>query len=476
MISRFCFSHNPILMKLFTKKTAFNADTFTPVGMFLKLRNHYSKIALLESNDYRNRSESKSFLAFNPLIELRIEKDNLNLFVLDKLEKSLTLSETENLPKAIQNLMLEIELDLSISVFNGFFGFIGFEFAHLLEKHIQKRESSLNVPDFQSFVYEFVIVLDHFKNEGYVLHNQFEDKFEEVCKPLELLQNKSHTPLYFELVGEESSSLTDNDYLDLVQKAKEHCKRGDVFQLVLSRDFSQGYFGDDFEVYRSLRNLNPSPYLFYFDFGTHRILGSSPEAQLKVEKQQAEIHPIAGTVRKTGNETEDKLAIDFLIADKKENAEHTMLVDLARNDLSRNCTDVKVQKYKEIQHFSHVIHLVSKVVGTQKEGKSLMDLFANSFPAGTLSGTPKPKALELIAKYEKTTRDYYGGTLGFMNTDGLMNFAIVIRSVLSKNQRLHYRAGAGIVLHSNEESELQEINNKLGAIRKALTLASIKKN
>ncbi|MFN5417247.1 MAG: anthranilate synthase component I family protein [Flavobacteriia bacterium] len=458
-------------MKIFTQKTVFNTDTFTPVGMFLNLRNHFSKIALLESNDYRDRSESKSFLALNPLLEIRVQNNLLELILGDKVLQSYDLNSIIFLPEKLNEIIGQIDLDLSLSEFNGFFGFVGFEFAHLIEKHILKRKSSLDIPDLQLYIYEYVVVLDHFKNEGYILHNQFKNEFPLKSKPLELLQNKSHTPLYFEKIGEEKSSFSDEEYMNLVSKAKEHCKRGDVFQLVLSRDFSQAYFGDDFEVYRSLRNLNPSPYLFYFDFGTHRIFGSSPEAQLKINKQKAEIHPIAGTVKKTGDSEVDEKSVSFLIADKKENAEHTMLVDLARNDLSKNCTDVKVEKYKEIQEFSHVIHLVSKVTGIQKEKNSVLDLFANTFPAGTLSGTPKPKALELIAKYEKTTRDYYGGAIGFMNSAGILNFAIVIRSILSKNQTLHYRAGAGIVIHSDERGELNEITNKLGAIRKALELA-----
>jgi anthranilate synthase component 1 len=277
--------------------------------------------------------------------------------------------------------------------------------------------------------------------------------------------------LPFETVGKEQSPISDNEFLQLVDTANNHILKGDVFQLVFSREFSVPYFGDDFQVYRELRTLNPSPYLFYADLETHRILGSSPEKQLQIRNGTAEINPIAGTVRKSGDDEIDKREIEHLITDVKENAEHTMLVDLARNDLSKYCSKVMVTSYKEVQHFSHVIHLVSKVMGEQGEESSL-SVFNGTFPAGTLSGTPKPKALELIEKYEPGKRDYYGGAIGFINFNGDVNLAIIIRSIFSRNNILHYRAGAGIVMDSVPESELQEVENKLGAVRMAIQKAS----
>src|SRR5699024_4602268 len=287
----------------------------------------------------------------------------------------------------------------------------------------------------------------------------------------QLLKSKNFSSYNFEKVGTPSSKLKDQDYKALVEKAKEHCNRGDVFQLVLSRRFEQQFKGDEFNVYRALRSINPSPYLFYFDYGDFKIFGSSPEAQLVVKDNRAEIHPIAGTFKRTGNDEEDAHSARALAEDEKENAEHVMLVDLARNDLSRNGTEVTIEKYKEIQYFSHVIHLVSKVSALKKPQVSTMQLVADTFPAGTLSGSPKPKALELINVYENTHRSFYGGAIGFMDFDGNYSHAITIRTFLSKDHRLHYQAGAGIVSASKEENELQEVYNKLRALETALQMA-----
>ncbi|MES2588577.1 MAG: anthranilate synthase component I family protein [Bacteroidota bacterium] len=458
-------------MNVFTKRTVFNTDTFTPIGIFLALRNHYSKIALLESNDYHDRTDSKSFIGMNPLAEIVVKNKVLSLIVGDETLKEIKITKETKLISEIQNCIEFFKFQDVEKQFNGFFGSVSFEFSLFIENQILKKESDLDFPDFQFFLFQYIIVLDHFKDNGILLENSFENSFSEENFPLQLIQKKNHTDLYFELVGEESSSLSDEDFRQFVVKAKNHCTHGDVFQLVLSRNFKQRYFGDDFEVYRSLRRLNPSPYLYYFDFETHRILGSSPEAQLKISDKIAEIHPIAGTVRKSFNLVEDLKAIEFLKNDAKENAEHTMLVDLARNDLSKSCTNVRVEKFKEIQHFSHVIHLVSKVSAKLNDSSSNLELFSDSFPAGTLSGTPKPKALELISTYELKTRDFYGGAIGHIGVDGSLNLAIIIRSILSKNNELHYRAGAGIVIHSNPESELQEVNNKLKAVKNAILQA-----
>lgn len=256
-----------------------------------------------------------------------------------------------------------------------------------------------------------------------------------------------------------------------MKKAKEHCFRGDVFQLVLSRRFFQNFKGDEFNVYRTLRSINPSPYLFFFDYGDFKIFGSSPEAQLIVQDGKAEIHPIAGTFKKTGDDKKDLISAKELAKDPKENSEHVMLVDLARNDLSRNGTNVVVEKNREIQFYSHVIHLVSKVTCKMKTTTNTFRVVADTFPAGTLSGAPKHKALQLIDKYEKIKRNFYGGAIGYMDFNGNFNHAIIIRSFLSLNNQLHYQAGAGIVADSIPESELQEVYNKLGALDKALIQA-----
>lgn len=462
-------------MNIYSKTSTCKTDTLTPVGVFLNLRNHYTKIALLESNDYSLRSESKSFIAFDPLVEVILKDYKLTLSIENEMVEEVDLAGFPDVIKRVEEVLSRFK-PVSDLPFNGFLGAVGFEFALYTEKHIQKVESDLDHPDLQLILFKNILVMDHFTNDSCLIQNSLTPDFTQALDPDSLLKFTPNTSLYFEPVGEESSSITDTEFKQLVSLAKRECEDGNVFQLVFSRDFKQAFFGDDFEVYRALRTLNPSPYLFYFDFETHRIMGSSPEAQLKINNLKAEIHPIAGTVKKTGDEEKDREQIAFLLADTKENAEHTMLVDLARNDLSKKCHTVKIEKLKEIQQFSHVIHLVSKVTGYLQDQHQAFELFTDTFPAGTLSGTPKPRALELISKHEKTSRDYYGGALGFFGFNGDVNAAITIRSMLSKGNTLHYRAGAGIVLHSDEDSELQEITNKLGAVRKAIRVAAQSKS
>lgn len=466
---------NTMNTNIYSIQTKIDTDTLTPVGAFLNLRNHYSKIALLESNDYTLRSESKSFIAFDPLIELILKDAILEIIIENETTKKVDFSKKTNILACIEDEINQFKPTKELP-FNGFLGSVSFEFSHYFERHILKPKSDLDFPDVHLILFKNILVIDHFTNDSYLIQNNLNADFNYNSFPVSLLKLPVTPSLYFETSGQETSSISDEEFKDLVRLAKKQCEDGNVFQLVFSRDFKQTFFGDDFEVYRALRKLNPSPYLFYFDFETHRILGSSPEAQLKIKNLKAEIHPIAGTVKKTGEDSIDKERIEFLLADTKENAEHTMLVDLARNDLSKKCHSVKIEKLKEVQQFSHVIHLVSKVTGFLNNQNQAFELFADTFPAGTLSGTPKPRALELISKYEKTTRDYYGGALGFFGFNGDMNAAIVIRSMLSKDNFLHYRAGAGIVLHSNEDSELQEVKNKLGAVRKAIHVATQSKS
>jgi len=331
-------------------------------------------------------------------------------------------------------------------------------------------KSNLDLPEIYYAVYQNIIAISLFNHEAHLFSHSY-DGTNNLAQIEKILKKDNTTAYTFQKKGVKTSNFSDEEFITLVNKAKKHCYRGDVFQLVLSRRFSQGFTGDEFNVYRTLRSVNPSPYLFFFDYGDYKIFGSSPEAQLVVEKGKAEIHPIAGTFKRTGNDDEDRISAERLAADPKENSEHVMLVDLARNDLSRNSTEVVVEKNREIQFFSHVIHLVSKVTGYLKPQTKTYQVVADTFPAGTLSGAPKHKALQLIECYEKTARNAYGGALGYMDFDGNFNHCIVIRSFTSKNQQLHYQAGAGIVSKSVPENELQEVYNKLGALDKALTLA-----
>jgi anthranilate synthase component 1 len=322
-------------------------------------------------------------------------------------------------------------------------------------------------------LYQYVIAFNHFKDELFILENNI-NGIESDSALLESLIRSKDVPVYpFKAKGEELSNMSDEDYMEMVKKGITSCHRGDVFQIVLSRRFQQAFTGDEFNVYRALRSINPSPYLFFFDYGDYKLMGSSPEAQLVIKNGKAIVHPIAGTFRRTGDDDKDHLAAELLAGDKKENAEHVMLVDLARNDLSRVCDDVKVSHFKEIQYYSHVIHMVSEVTGKVREGSNVFELLAKTFPAGTLSGAPKFKAMELIDSYEPTARSYYGGAIGFVGFDGSCNHAIMIRTFLSNNNTLTSQAGAGVVVASKPESELQEVNNKLGALKKAIEFAEM---
>lgn len=452
-------------MKVYSKIRSFNADTYTPVQLYLQIRHQFRNCCLLESNDYHSRKDSRSFIGFDPLVtltltdkfEIKAEHSTEEIHIKPKVSLATQMQEI------IENFQFENEQ------YNGLFGRMSFEFSLLDETHLSPNFENLEIPLLHFFVFRHILVIDHFTNEGFLLENSLNETFNEVGIE-DLMKLPAPSPLPFEVLGEEKAAFTDMEFSTLVNRGITHCKRGDVFQLVLSNSFRQAYFGDDFHVYRQLRRTNPSPYLFYFDFETYRLFGSSPEAQLVIKDGEATIHPIAGTVPRTGNEEVDAFQLTFLLSDEKENAEHTMLVDLARNDLSRNCSQVKVDSYKEVQHFSHVIHLVSKVTGVLNSNKSFQTI-AQSFPAGTLSGTPKPRALELIQEYETEDRSFYGGAIGMLQPNGDSNMAIVIRSVLSKENTLRYQAGAGIVLDSDPYRETKEVHHKLKAVRQSIQKA-----
>jgi len=457
-------------MNIYSSKHAFNADSYNPVLLYRQLRHKFRKVCLLESNDYNNRSDSKSFLGLDPIVEITYES---GIF---KLETEGQLSLIEPIIGISSSQQLQILLD-SYQMIDGskprFFGRISFEFSHEENKIQASNPSDSEIPEIHLFLFRYVIQIDHFKDEGFIIKQSFTDCELETEEIHQLLRSNNLSMFPFELLGDEQEEKTEFQFKNMVEKAQEHCRRGDVFQMVLSNSYKQAFFGDDFEVYRSLRRLNPSPYLFYFDFEDYRLFGSSPEAQLKIIDGKAEIHPIAGTVVKSGIIEDDQKNIAFLKQDEKENSEHVMLVDLARNDLSRFCTNVRIEKFKEIQHFSHVYHIVSHVTA-KSISKQTIPILSASFPAGTLSGAPKNKALELIARYETSRRDFYGGAIGMLESKGDLNMAIVIRSLLSKNNVLHYRAGAGIVLDSIPEKEYQEVQHKLRAVRTAIKQAQNK--
>ncbi len=459
--------------KLTTHFKQILADTITPVSVYLKIRDRYPNSLLLESSDYRGNENSFSYICCNPIANIKIENETIYQSFPDKSSKKITITQDTNIPKVIEQFGQQFETSKSDFKFinNGLFGYISYDAVRYFEDiSISKKEDTLDIPDMHYTVYQNIIAINHFNNEAYIFAHCYESE-SNIAEIESLLNVKNFASYNFSTIGDTTSNLNDEQYKQHVALAKKHCLRGDVFQLVLSKRFSQKFKGDEFNVYRALRSINPSPYLFYFDYGDFKIFGSSPEAQLVVKDGIAEIHPIAGTFKRTGNDEQDAELAKKLSVDEKENAEHVMLVDLARNDLSRNGSDVTVENYREVQFYSHVIHLVSKVTGKKHADTTTMQVVADTFPAGTLSGAPKHMAMQLIEKYETVNRDFYGGAIGFMDFSGNFNHAIMIRTFLSKNHQLHWQAGAGLVNESNEENELQEVYNKLGALTKALKLA-----
>jgi len=446
------------------------ADTVTPVGLYLRFRDKYANTLLLEGSDYHSKEESFSFIVVEPVVTMKV--DDYQFSVSHKATEIEAEPINKNFYELYDKFKDSIDLDCSAELksYNGLYGYTTFDSVQYFENiQFTNKKAPSAIPEMQYSFYRFVIVINHFNDEMTLIENIEEGTESRIDEIETIIDAQSFNTQKFEIVGEETSNTTGEEFIDYVRKAKAHCKRGDVFQLVLSRQFQQKFKGDEFNVYRALRSINPSPYLFYFDYGSFKLMGSSPEAQIKISAGKATINPIAGTFRRTGDMAEDIKLGKKLSADKKETAEHVMLVDLARNDLSKHADNVTVEVFKEVQYFSHVIHLVSTVRGKIKGNP--IEIVGDTFPAGTLSGAPKYKAMQLIDKYENQTRGFYGGAVGIIGLDGSVNLAIAIRSFVSKNNVLYSQAGAGIVIHSDEEKELQEVNNKLAALKKALVLA-----
>ena len=458
---------------LTTDYTNILADTITPVSVYLKIRDKFPNSILLESSDYHANDNSFSYICCNPIASIKIQDEVIREQFPDGKVVETPITEETDIPLKLHEFSQQFKVEESDFKFinNGLFGYMAYDAVRYYEDiTISKKEGAFDIPDIYYAVYQNIIAINHFKNEAYIFAHCYNT--ENNINEIEHLLNVRNFATYnFSKEGDPISNIDDETYKEHVELAKKHCNRGDVFQLVLSKRFSQNFKGDEFNVYRALRSVNPSPYLFYFDYGDFKIFGSSPEAQLIVKNGKAEIHPIAGTFRRTGNDEQDAILAKQLKADDKENSEHVMLVDLARNDLSRNGNMVHVENYREVQFFSHVIHLVSKVAGQKKKDIPTMKVVADTFPAGTLSGAPKHMAMQLIEKYEQTSRGFYGGAIGFMDFNGNFNHAIMIRTFLSLNHQLHYQAGAGLVAASDPEKELQETYNKLGALTKALEIA-----
>ncbi len=467
-------------MKKIQLKTSYKkilSDVYTPVGIYLRLRDRFRDTVLLESTDYHAAENSYSFICIHAIGGIEISDNHRMEFKYPgRPTEKINLGSAEvsgMLWDYMQRFEIETAEEKPVKTAQGLFGYTCFDAVRFFDRiNLPESEDAPVIPLMRYRLYQYVIAINHFKDELYLCENQVPDAESELPLVESLIRSKD-VPVYpFRSIGEERTNLTDKEYMDMVEKGIKSCLRGDVFQIVLSRRFQLSFIGDEFNVYRALRNVNPSPYLFYFDYGDYRLMGSSPESQVLIKDGKAVMHPIAGTCRRTGNDEVDKEMADALVKDAKENAEHVMLVDLARNDLSRKCDEVSVTHFREVQYYSHVIHLVSEVKGKLGKNSNPFELLAATFPAGTLSGAPKIRAMELIAGYEPTPRSYYGGCIGFIGFDGECTQAIMIRSLLSRGNTLTYQAGAGVVAASKPANELEEVNHKLGALKRAIQLAA----
>ncbi|ADB41438.1 anthranilate synthase component I family protein [Spirosoma linguale] len=471
----------PTTYRVVSRHKRMLADIITPVSIYLRIRDRFLNSILLESSDYHGNDNSFSYIAFDPVASFSYDLGQLTVRMPGEEEQTSSVGAHDVLD-ALQQFKDSFQHEKAPFPFitNGLFGYFGYPAVQSFEDislHAPIPTEN-QIPAAVFTVYRYVLAINHFKDELFLFEHSYlregETEAESTLDYIsDLITGRNYPTYSFNSAGAEESNFTDDEFRAVIQKGKDHCQRGDVFQIVLSRRFSTPFLGDEFNVYRALRSLNPSPYLFYFDYGNYKLFGSSPESQIVVKDRKATIYPIAGTFRRTGDDARDAELAQKLYDDPKESAEHVMLVDLARNDLSRNCDVVKVETFKEVQYYSHVIHLVSKVVGDLTETADPLQIVAETFPAGTLSGAPKHNAMQLIDRYENISRSFYAGSIGYMGFDGEFNHCIMIRTFMSKDNTLYYQAGAGVVAKSVVESELQEVHNKLAALRTAIEQAKL---
>jgi len=461
------------MIKIQTEHKVILADQLTPVSLYLQLRDHYPGALLLESTDYHHLDNCYSFICLDPIAEVKVNNGQLTENILGEITRQENAK--NSLLDELRQFFQQFKFGHTEKPYqhNGFFGYINYDAVQYFED-VELKPSDEDIPEVRYTLYRYVLQFHHLNDSLTIIENSLDEMESGIEDLIGNIGVRIISEFPFSVSGGEETNMEDAEYRSIVSKAKKHIQRGDVFQIVLSRQFNQKFLGDEFNVYRRLRNINPSPYLFYFDYTDYKLMGSSPEIQIKVEANKATVNPIAGTFKRTGNDKKDQELAEKLLTDAKENAEHTMLVDLARNDLSRSCSGVGVEEFKEIQFYSHVIHIVSKVTGRLMEGYDGLNVLASTFPAGTLSGAPKVRAMQIIDDFEPTSRGFYGGCIGLITAKGDINHAIMIRSIKSHQQQLVYQAGAGIVAASDEEKELQEVNHKIGALRKAIQLADEK--
>ena len=464
--------------KVTVKKTSLLADLQTPVAIYLKVRDMYSDSVLLESSDYHSSDNSYSYIGVAPIARFSVRNGNATMQYPDGDILFKKIETPNQLSTVLNDFLHDFEVTGETDANNGFFGYVAYNAVkHFEQVEIGASDDELaTVPEMTYMLYRFVIAVNHLRNEMTIMENLAGGSESQINALMSVIESRNFPTYDFHTRGETTSAITDDEYKDMVRRGVELCLQGEVSQIVLSRRFERQFIGDDFKVYRALRSINPSPYLFYFDFGSYRIFGSSPETHLKIQGNVATIDPIAGTFRRTGDDEKDRELAQNLLKDPKENEEHDMLVDLAQNELSRNCEKVEVKRYKDVQFYSHVIHIVSRVCGQIAPASNHIKVFGDTFPAGTVSGAPKLRAMQLIDEIEKHPRGIYGGCIGHIGFDGNLNLAITIRSFVSRNNTLYFQAGAGVVDKSDPESELDEVNNKLGALIRAIEIANGLKN
>jgi len=464
------------MYKLQLREKKLLADMVTPVGLYLKIRDKYAKSFLLESSDYHGAENSFSYICCDPIASFKLDQGEVTKTFPGHQTEQVNIGEGGDALAQLRSFLDQFEIPATHGkhIQTGLFGYMSYDAVQYFEE-IQfnnPKPASAEIPEIQYSLFRFIVAFDHFKNECYIIENYVDEADDIGFEELQNVFLQRNIPSFsFQKSDDTHSNFDDNEFLERVKQGIKHCDLGDVFQVVFSRQFNTGFKGDEFQVYRALRSINPSPYLFYFDYGGYKIFGSSPEAQIVVKNDEAVIYPIAGTFKRTGDDAADAELAKKLLNDPKENSEHIMLVDLARNDLSRSSDDVKVETYKEIQYYSHVIHLVSKVSGKLRDGVDPLEIVASTFPAGTLSGAPKFRAMQLINENENIARGFYGGAIGYMDFSGNFNHAIMIRTFLSRANKLYFQAGAGIVSKSDPQSEVQEVYNKLAALESAMKMA-----
>lgn len=462
------------------------ADLLTPVLAYLRIRSKGDFSFLLESVEGIGRLARYSFIGHSPSATI-ISDDEKLVISSDKGMKE----ESSNLLAYLSNQVDSFkhpEIDDLPDFTGGIVGYLGFEVVAEIEKNINFNNVKMDqFPEAMLGLFDSIIAFDHYKHRIILITNIFvregsdlEELYNNAKKKIEdlklIIQKPVELPETFQLTGTINNEINVSNFQNKIEKIKNNIYEGDVFQLVLSERFSSDYEGDLVNLYRSLRIINPSPYMYIFEFNKDlTIIGTSPEDLLKVQNSKATILPIAGTRRRGNTETEDIELEKDLLSDEKEIAEHTMLVDLARNDLGRVCkhNTVKLTEKMTIHRFSHVMHIVSRVEGELNNKSNCIDALKASFPAGTVSGAPKIRAIQLINEYEEVSRGPYAGSVGYIDFKGNLDMCIAIRTLFADGKNIYWQAGAGIVADSKPELELREIKNKSAVLESALKYAEV---